>query len=420
MCKKFENKTIEDSSAMILGTVLAQIIPILFQPILKRVYTPEQFGAFDLYYKILSILVVIYAFRYDIAPILPKSNKKSIDIILLTIVLCFINSILSFIIIHFFSDKVINIFNIDHNYYKYIYFLPLGVSIFVINSALGNYITKLKNFKGFSKSRVIRRCSEGVSQLIFLGSGIGLYIGDFIGNLFSTIYLIKKTKVKENFNENTFSKEDMKNIALEYKKIPKYDLLPNLLNVFSMSLLTFVVVNKFGITENGYLELANKLLVLPASIISVSIGQIYLQRTTEILEGNLECIKEIKLITIVASICSFIFFLGVIIFSDRLIEMFFGQAWLKSAELCKILIISSCLTLVISPMGRILIGLGEFRINSIWQISKFIIVYAISTLEHRNIYEYLYLYNFVISILYIIYFIIIIYKIKVFIKVKRI
>ena len=50
---------------LVSGTVLAQLIPILLQPILRRIYTPEQFGLFAVYSSIFSMLVVVAAGKYE-------------------------------------------------------------------------------------------------------------------------------------------------------------------------------------------------------------------------------------------------------------------------------------------------------------------------------------------------------------------
>ncbi|MGA3015050.1 MAG: hypothetical protein ABSD71_13570, partial [Bacteroidales bacterium] len=57
---------------LVFGTGVAQMIPILLQPILRRVYAPADFGAFAVYFSMIGILVVIANFRYDLAIGLPE------------------------------------------------------------------------------------------------------------------------------------------------------------------------------------------------------------------------------------------------------------------------------------------------------------------------------------------------------------
>ena len=72
------NVLLKNISVLITGTVIAQIIPIAIQPILKRLYSPEVFGVFDIYLKVLGILFVIFAFKYDLGIVLPKNRIKAL------------------------------------------------------------------------------------------------------------------------------------------------------------------------------------------------------------------------------------------------------------------------------------------------------------------------------------------------------
>ena len=52
--KEFNKNVIK----VLSGTVLAQALPIAVAPILTRIYSPENFGIFALFYAIVSILAL--------------------------------------------------------------------------------------------------------------------------------------------------------------------------------------------------------------------------------------------------------------------------------------------------------------------------------------------------------------------------
>src|SRR3990172_2772668 len=58
------------------GTTLAQVISILVSPALTRLYTPEDFGALAVYISILSMLLVVASWSYELAIALPEETES--------------------------------------------------------------------------------------------------------------------------------------------------------------------------------------------------------------------------------------------------------------------------------------------------------------------------------------------------------
>ena len=88
---------------LVSGTVIAQIILIGFQLVLRRLYSPEEFGAFAVYMSIVGILSTISSLRYDQTIILPKDDSDGFHLLALSVSLAFVMSLLfgaTFILVH--------------------------------------------------------------------------------------------------------------------------------------------------------------------------------------------------------------------------------------------------------------------------------------------------------------------------------
>ena len=57
---------------LVTGTTLAQAIPVLISPILTRLYSPEDFGVYAIYFSVLMITSVVATGKYEMAIVLPK------------------------------------------------------------------------------------------------------------------------------------------------------------------------------------------------------------------------------------------------------------------------------------------------------------------------------------------------------------
>ena len=80
---------LKNSLILIGGTVLAQLIPLFLQLYLRRIYTPEDFGAFSIYFNLLSVFIIFCSLRYEAAVVLPKNDVESINVLSLSLLLTF-------------------------------------------------------------------------------------------------------------------------------------------------------------------------------------------------------------------------------------------------------------------------------------------------------------------------------------------
>ncbi|HOY73393.1 MAG TPA: oligosaccharide flippase family protein, partial [Tenuifilaceae bacterium] len=72
-----KSEILQNASILVSGTILAQAIPILLQPFLRRYFSPHDFGVYSVYSSLIGILLVISSFRYEQAIVLPKRNRDA-------------------------------------------------------------------------------------------------------------------------------------------------------------------------------------------------------------------------------------------------------------------------------------------------------------------------------------------------------
>ena len=111
---------------LMTGTTIAQAIPIAISPILTRIYTPEDFGLFAFYASIASIISVVATGRYELAIMLPKKDDDAINIVVLSILISFLVSLLSLIIVLVFNTQITNLLG-NPEIANWLYFIPLTV-----------------------------------------------------------------------------------------------------------------------------------------------------------------------------------------------------------------------------------------------------------------------------------------------------
>ena len=110
-------------SVLISGTAFAQLIPILLQPLLRRYFSPEAFGAYAVYLSLVGILIVISSFKYELSIILPKKAKQGANILFLTFIINFFFNIFLLLIILIWKKRLISFLNLSQEFSFYIHWL---------------------------------------------------------------------------------------------------------------------------------------------------------------------------------------------------------------------------------------------------------------------------------------------------------
>jgi O-antigen/teichoic acid export membrane protein len=75
------------------GTAIAQAIPIGISPILTRIYTPDNFGVFAIFFSITTIFGTIASARYELAVMLPEREEDAINIFALGFIIIISNNL---------------------------------------------------------------------------------------------------------------------------------------------------------------------------------------------------------------------------------------------------------------------------------------------------------------------------------------
>jgi len=123
---------------LLTGSVIAQALPILFSPILTRIYTPEDFGLLAVFMSLTSIFGTIANARYEMAVLLPKKETEAINIVSLGTIISTSLSIFLLVFLLFFHDNAL-VWLKDDRLSTWLYFIPLVVFLIGLFNMLNYY-----------------------------------------------------------------------------------------------------------------------------------------------------------------------------------------------------------------------------------------------------------------------------------------
>ncbi|WP_146191797.1 lipopolysaccharide biosynthesis protein [Algibacter marinivivus] len=370
--KLFKSEFLSNLSTQMLGTGLAQILPLLIMPLLSRLYSEKEFALYSTFLAYSAVLIVATGGRYYVAIILPKKEKDALKVFCLSIALTILYTFLLFVvclIIFYGFPNTLNTHGI-------IFLIPLYVGFFGLWQSFFNLSIRGKRFKLTASSKVIQATTYAtVSGLLGLVlTPVGLIIGKISGIVFSLYHLKTRLKLKK----DTYSIKNLKEVAIKYSDYPKYSILPNFLGTLSTQSLIFLIGYYFTQTELGFYGLTNMCLMAPLGLVGISFRDVFYQRITYLI--NEKQINEAKSFFLKSTLM--LVFIGVIIggvlffFGELIFSLVFGDKWSISGELASILSISLIFKLGVSPTSSILNATNNVKTVSLWQTIYFVTTFT--------------------------------------------
>ena len=81
---KFKSTFLKSVMVLTSGTVIAQAISYAFTPLVTRLFTTEDFGAFGVFMRIVAFLAAIGTARYELTLPLPKRDQHAFQLFFLS------------------------------------------------------------------------------------------------------------------------------------------------------------------------------------------------------------------------------------------------------------------------------------------------------------------------------------------------
>jgi len=341
---------------LITGTTIAQAIPIAISPILTRVYSPEDFGVFSLYMSVVSIVAVIATGRYELAIMLPKEDKDAANIAALSILISFIISFTTLLIVFVFNTAITDLLG-NPKISNWLYFIPVTVLLTGIYQSFNYWANRQKEYKRLASSRIMQSFTTSGSNLGmgFGGFGFsGLILGNLFGQLLATVYLVRRVIFDDRKYLKLITKNEMYLLLKKYIKFPKFDLSASLLNVSAQQVSNILFNTMFSSSIAGYYYLTQRMLGLPVSIVAASILDVFKEQASKDFQSRgdakeiyLKTFKKLFFLSLIPSILLYIFAIDIF-------TLVFGSSWAISGEYARVLIPMLFLRFISSPLSFML------------------------------------------------------------------
>jgi len=267
-------------ATLLSGSVAAQAISLGILPVLGWLYEDTAFGAQGVFVALIHTLVIACNGGYEQAIMLPKESAKAKSLLelslLINLIFCMVVAGALFALSPWIWNRL-SAPELTAIWGLVILSLWLEGNI----QALRIMLNRLQAYKALSVIRVIQSITAGGSMIGFgyMGWGMqGLLIGWTLGQVVTCLGMAFTYWPRR--PDARFSIAALKELAYEYRDFPTHAVGAGWLNSFSRQLPFFLLPSFFGLGVNGYFFMAHRALMLPMSLVSRSIGEVFYRQAT--------------------------------------------------------------------------------------------------------------------------------------------
>lgn len=295
--KIWQKEFFKNVATLISGTTLAQAFSVLIYIALSRIYTDEDFGIFGLYMNILNITIIFSTAKYELAILLPKSERDSVNLLGLSGLVSVGVSFLLLLAVVLFNQQICGLLG-SEEISVWLYFIPLSTLLVGLFQSFRNYSNREKRYRLIAGANIAQSLGNSILKvilgLVILGAAgliFGVVFGQLVGLLIFLVFYIRASRHKWAWLK--FS--EMKRLAKEYSLFPRFNMWQGLVNNLSGALPVFIFSSYFSLAVAGIYTFGYMLIYRPANLVAGAFYQVMYQRFSEKMNNGQSFLSELKM-----------------------------------------------------------------------------------------------------------------------------
>lgn len=339
---------------LITGTGLGQFITIASSVILTRLFTPDEYASFALFYAAVNIVSIVAAGRFELAILIPKKEDEAKSLVALCLILSVITSLLTLtgVIIY---DFWLHEYWPNKNFNVWFYLIVPAVFILGAYKAMNYWSTRHKTYKLNALGRILISAVVASLGIVFGFFGFipGLIIAFVVGNLVGLIALSADIISDRRVFFAGVNRASIKSIFSKHSAFAKINVPHALVDNFQANGVVFIIASFFTDALVGLYDHTFRMLRAPLSLIGSAYYQVFYQKITQ----QHYSASEIK--KMVLSVYKRTFLIGIIpfslifLFAPAIFGFVWGENWREAGVIAQIIAPWLFLNFIVSPVSCI-------------------------------------------------------------------
>ncbi|MFZ9029079.1 MAG: lipopolysaccharide biosynthesis protein [Crocinitomicaceae bacterium] len=345
------------------GTLVAQLLNVLFIPIITRLYGPEELGELGYYLRIVLFFAALVTLRLELGFL----NERHVDhrslLLKFTLKWSLILSVLIliplFVYYLFSSDDLPSIYMIV--------LIPAGVFLHALFNIGTHWELADERFSSIS---IARFTHSFITNGLKVGAGwlklgsLGLIIAVIIGLATSSLIYLRKMPLKV-----IASTKKTGALLKKHRELYIYNLPHVLVDLFRDFALASLIIIFFSERDYGYFDHTFRVLKLPLTFLGAAVGQALFSRIAAMIAEKKQ-LKGFVIKTVLGlSLAATIPFAAVYFYGPELFGFVFGKEWETAGVLGSAMTAWLFMNMIVSPLSYLPVALDEQRPYFFWNVA---------------------------------------------------
>ncbi len=367
------------AATLMIGTMVAQAIPVIITPLLTRLYSPEDYGLFALFGALVAFLSAAATGRYELAVMLPEDKDDADALVVLSIIIA-IGFGLILLLVMLLTRNEIAKFLGHPDIAPWLLLVPAGVFVTGCYNALNYWLNRYERYRYMSINRMLQSGLGGGLQLsmgtMALGAA-GLIIGPVIAGAATAGQLAVVFARSFRVKDIQGLKARMIDLGRRYINHPIHLLPAHWIGAAALQVPVFAISILFDTATVGLYALAYRITVLPTTLVANAIGDVYRQRATVRYREHRD-FRRLFLMTL-GTTAALAVVPTIIIFAiaPELFAVVFGETWRVAGEYARILLIASFFQFVFTPVDKGALIVGATGYIVVWHLVRLVCFVAV-------------------------------------------
>lgn len=352
------------------GALGAQALPLLAAPLITRLATPAELGAFSVWFAVVGVAAIGATLRLETAMILDHGSEHQATcfrVVAYAATMLAIGMTVVAIALRAFGLPAA-----AHMSWYGLLTLGIGTWLTAYMQTTLAYATSRNAFGKAAKAKVCAAGGIAVGQVVLLLAGAGGAAALLTGQLAGlALGLLVATWLLDPPRPRIAPLPDAEQLAYlrRHRAFWRFGLPSNLVNVLVGHLPLFMIGVRYGALAAGLYALTLRVLSAPVALLASSVLEVFKRQSVLDFQQQGNCRdayrSTFKVLVMLGLGPSLLLFL----FSPQLFAWVFGEDWRVAGELARILAPLYFLNFIASPLSYVLFIAGKQKLDLLWQLA---------------------------------------------------
>lgn len=313
---------------LVSGTAVAQLVYLAGYPLLTRLYSDEEFGAFAIFMSVVAIVGAVSAGRFDLI-VQSVKDQERFAVYALSQVVNGVVALLSMIGLVAYALLGGEALGPDRA-------LLLGLAIFLTGfcSASSLFLVRQERYRLSSQAVVARALFTVVPQILLFyvyPSAQGLILGFCIGFGAQALLLVWGISKADRWRRPR--PRQLVAVFRRHYRQRLIDVPGTILGAIVLNALNFFILALYTAGLVGQYSLAFRVAVMPLALFSSSLSEVFYQKATASYRRTGTFWTELRFNLVASSAMAIAIFVPLTLLAKPVFAILFGAAWLPAAQM---------------------------------------------------------------------------------------